>query len=178
MYDWPDDRDWDIALSAIKVYPQHLKDVAYIQRIDRDFMLAAMQANGLALEFLPKEFEGDIELEIAAICENGEALGFASTRARSDQDIVCAAARNNPEAVVFAVNGLSSSAFTLHAAGIEQSYEALVKAAERELENGTHSKSDFGLAHTWCLMSGWGSAESRYPGVRINSLFGTGPYSG
>ena len=47
MYDWPDDRDLDIALSAIKVYPQHLKNVAYIHRIDRDFMLAAMQANGL-----------------------------------------------------------------------------------------------------------------------------------
>ena len=37
MYDRPDDRDWDIALSAIKVYPQHLKNVAYIHRIDRDF---------------------------------------------------------------------------------------------------------------------------------------------
>ena len=178
MYDRPDDRDWDIALSAIKVYPQHLKNVAYIHRIDRDFMLAAMQANGLALEFLPEEFEGDIELEIAAICENGEALKFASTRARSDQDIVCAAVRNNPEAIVFALNGLSSSAFTLHAAGIEQSYEALVKAAERELENGTHSRNDFGFAHTWCLMSGEGNADNRYPSVRINSLFGVGEYSG
>ena len=91
---------------------------------------------------------------------------------------MCAAAQNNPEAIVFAIKGLSSSAFTLHAAGIEQSYQALVKAAERELENGTYSRNDYGFAHTWCRMSGEGNAESRYPGVRINSLFGTGEYSG
>lgn len=64
---------------------------------DREIVLAAVQEDGRALEFVDERFKDDREIVLAAVQQNGWALEYASERLRDDDDIVRAAAEQNSD---------------------------------------------------------------------------------
>merc|ERR1711963_558863 len=70
---------------------------------DRDVVTAAVQENGMALEFT--ELRDDRDIVLAAVRQNGMALQFATSRElRRDREIVLEAIRTAPRARRFAID--------------------------------------------------------------------------
>ena len=69
---------------------------------NRDFVLARVQANGLALQFASAGLKGDKEIVLAAVRENGLSLKYALEALKSDKEIVLAAVEENASAFEFA----------------------------------------------------------------------------
>jgi hypothetical protein len=60
-------------------------------RADRDFVLAAVARNGLALQCLLPHFRADRDIVLAAVAKNGRALEYASVELRANREVVLAA---------------------------------------------------------------------------------------
>jgi hypothetical protein len=56
-------------------------------RKDKEFMLLAMQQNGLALQYAPEELQNDYEIVLTAVKQNGLAIAYASEDLRKDSKI-------------------------------------------------------------------------------------------
>lgn len=75
-------------------------------RRDRDLVLAAVQRDGLELEFAAPALQEDRELVLAAVRQNGRALRFAATALRKDHDVVLAAVNSCGLALMYAEESL------------------------------------------------------------------------
>jgi hypothetical protein len=60
-------------------------------RTDRDAVMAAVGANGYALEYADGFLKADKEVVLKAVCESGEALEYANDSLKANPDIVAAA---------------------------------------------------------------------------------------
>jgi hypothetical protein len=74
----------------------------------KDFLIAAMGRNGLALEYV-EQFQDDEDVVLAAVKQNGLALQFASERLRKNKKIVAAAVQQNVKALNFADRSLTQA---------------------------------------------------------------------
>ena len=62
---------------------------------DKNVVLAAVQQNGLALNFASDELKNDKEIVLMAVKKYGIALQFASTELRKDKEVVLIAVRKD-----------------------------------------------------------------------------------
>mmetsp|Transcript_97273 Transcript_97273/g.302896 ORF Transcript_97273/g.302896 Transcript_97273/m.302896 type:complete len:1042 (-) Transcript_97273:20-3145(-) len=76
---------------------------------DREVVLAAVEADGLALRRAAAELKADREVVQAAVQQNGSALEFADARLRADRDIVLAAVQQDAAAFRYAAEDLHSN---------------------------------------------------------------------
>jgi len=68
-----------------------LHNASPLLRCDRDFVVAALRTNGLALEAVPAALQSDQEVVLHAVTNNGMALQFASRELRNKKEIIHAA---------------------------------------------------------------------------------------
>ena len=68
----------------------------------RKVNLAAVRANGIALQWSPERFKNDKEVALAAVRNAGQALKYVSHTLRADRDVVAAAVEQNALALSFA----------------------------------------------------------------------------
>jgi len=71
-------------------------------RNDRDFVLAAVKQNGMALKYASANFQADRDFVLAAVKQDGTALVYASAMLRNDRDFVLAAVKQNGMALKYA----------------------------------------------------------------------------
>ena len=69
---------------------------------DKDIILAAVKADGMALRFADKELKKDAEVVLTAISQNGMALGFADDIFKNNLEYLIIAMSNNYKACKFA----------------------------------------------------------------------------
>ena len=69
---------------------------------DKEVVLAAVKQNGRALEFAGDRFLHDKEIVLASVSDDGDALEYASEALKNDTQIVLAAARQRALALQFA----------------------------------------------------------------------------
>lgn len=67
----------------------------------REFVLAAVKKNGMALEYASTELKSDPQIVFEAIKENGDALQFASLELRNNREFVLEALKTSKNAVNF-----------------------------------------------------------------------------
>ena len=72
------------------------------RRQEENLVRAAVSQNGLALQFAPPRFTGDIDMVRMAVLQNGMALQFAAPELRDTFEIVQDAVKNNGLALQFA----------------------------------------------------------------------------
>jgi hypothetical protein len=65
-------------------------------------VVLAVQQNGLALRYVPKNLRNYKEVVLAAVTQNGDALRFTSKKLRGDREVVLAAVRSYGKALRFA----------------------------------------------------------------------------
>jgi len=113
-------------------------------RGDRDFMLAAVRVNGMALMHAATAFRADREVVIAALGQTGHALYFASAALQDDREVVLAAVRKNGVALgsasaalrgdrelVLAAIGQEGYAFIYASAALQRDREVRLAAVRR-----------------------------------------------
>ena len=83
------------ALKIVKKAFWNMKSFSEALRADREFVLAAVTWDGLALEYASKALRADRWVVLAAVTEEGSALQFASKALRADKDVVLAAVTQN-----------------------------------------------------------------------------------
>ena len=66
---------------------------------DKEVVLAAVQQDGLALQFASEDLRADREVVLAAVQQHGLALQYASAELRADREVVLAAVQQNGEAL-------------------------------------------------------------------------------
>jgi len=97
---------------------------------DRSFVMTVVEANGEALEQVPKEFQGDREIvQIAVEQSEGWALQFAAEPLKRDRDIVLAAVSRSGFALEHVADELKRDRVVVLAA-VEANGEALEFASE------------------------------------------------
>lgn len=86
---------------------------------DRDFMLEAVECNGMALSGARGALRGDREITLAAVRQNGEALLHADNSFKCDRDIILTAMRQYSDAIAWADKTLARDReFVLQAVAI------------------------------------------------------------
>ena len=70
--------------------------------LGREVNLAAVSANGIALQWSPERFRNDKEVALAAVQSAGQALKYVGRGLRGDRDVVAAAVQQNALALSFA----------------------------------------------------------------------------
>jgi hypothetical protein len=108
--------DVDFVINAVTKQPMSLKDVIFHNRT-REVVLAAVQSNGLALEFAYKHNKNSPffkEMIDTALTQNGLALEFVEEGERTE-DRVKLATKSNPLALQFAVNFTNNYEIVLNA---------------------------------------------------------------
>eukprot|EP00971_Amphidinium_carterae_P158510 3142351-Amphidinium_carterae.1 len=63
-----------------------LRDVGEVWKSDREVVLAAVRADGLAFQFAADALKGDREIVLRAVQEDGCALKYATEALRADRD--------------------------------------------------------------------------------------------
>ncbi|MBA3722926.1 MAG: DUF4116 domain-containing protein [Parachlamydiaceae bacterium] len=91
-------------LAIVEKKPEQIKKLPNKLQLDRSLMLAAVNVNGLALQFLIKRFKEDSEFVGAAILHNPLALEHAPEKYQLSKDAVLVAANKNGLAIKFASN--------------------------------------------------------------------------
>ena len=87
---------------------------------DKDFILAAVSADGLALEFAHPLLRNDRDVVLAAVACRGDALEFASARLRADRGVVLAAVSKHGLALRFASAALRGDRAVVAAAAVRE----------------------------------------------------------
>mmetsp|Transcript_59634 Transcript_59634/g.134545 ORF Transcript_59634/g.134545 Transcript_59634/m.134545 type:complete len:571 (+) Transcript_59634:133-1845(+) len=72
----------------------------------RETALEAVRINGLALEYVVSDLQGDREVVLEAICQEGCSAQFASEALRGNREVMLLAAEQNPAAAAFATEAL------------------------------------------------------------------------
>jgi hypothetical protein len=97
-------RIYDLSMVAVRQTVYALNHVPYELRVDPDIMseimLAAVQENGLALQFVGK-LHMDREIVLAAVQQDGFALNYVSNEWKVDPEIMLAAVRQTAYALQF-----------------------------------------------------------------------------
>ena len=95
------DRDNSRTLNALEALTE-------VDLGNHDLMLAFVEADGLTLEYASPELRSDREFVLAAVKENGLALQYAHTisKLREDRELVLAAVQQNGLALIYAANEL------------------------------------------------------------------------
>jgi len=75
---------------------------------ERELVLAAVQENGIALQFASGGLRADRQVVLTAVRQNGAALEFAAEHIRADREVVLAAMAQDPDALKFAQESLRS----------------------------------------------------------------------
>jgi len=75
-------------------------------RNDLGIVLAAVQQNGLALEFASQELKNNRDIVLAAVQQNGRALGFASEDLQNNYNVILAAVQRDSWAARWLVSGI------------------------------------------------------------------------
>ena len=75
------------ALKKIKKDGLELNNFKELQN-DKEVVLAAVQQNGLALEFASDKLKADRKVVLAAVQQNGNALKLASQQLKNDRELV------------------------------------------------------------------------------------------
>ncbi len=79
------------------------KSLRYAMLLKNDTeVVLAVQQNGLALRYVPKNLRNYKEVVLAAVTQNGDALRFTSKKLRGDREVVLAAVRSYGKALRFA----------------------------------------------------------------------------
>lgn len=127
-------RNVDFVLNAVTKQPMSLKHVIFHNRT-REVVLAAVQSNGLALEFAYEHNKSSFffeEMIDAALTQNGLALKFVEEGHRTE-DRVKLAITSNPLALQFAVN--STDNYVIVRKAIEANGHAIKYASTDLKEN-------------------------------------------
>lgn len=97
--------DRELMLEAVKQNNRCLSALVWFQD-DFDFVVAAMEVNGIALAHASESLRGNREVVLTALMQNGLALEFASPQLRADPEIVLVAVAQNGWAFVHATREL------------------------------------------------------------------------
>lgn len=124
--------DKEFMLAAVKRDGMALRYAAKNLQKDGDVARSAVEENGCAVSFA-RSFFDDKSVMLSAVQSNGLALRFASERLAADRELVLAAVEQTGEALQFAKGGLRSDRGIARAA-IESSGHA-VRFLEGELRN-------------------------------------------
>jgi len=76
--------DRDFVLRCAKEDPQAFRFAAEDLRRNKAVVLQAVKANGMILQYVPKEFKADVDVVAAAVAQNDQAAVFAHTSRRVD----------------------------------------------------------------------------------------------
>jgi Domain of unknown function (DUF4116) len=134
---------------------------------DRDFMLAAVKQDGLALEDANEQFKDDREVVLAAVQQNGWALEDASEQFKEDRDFMLAAVQRNGLALRFASEQLKDDREVVLAA-VQQNGLVLRDASEQ-------LKGDREVVLAAVQQNGWVLSDMAwYLGIPTNSSKTTG----
>ena len=118
---------------------------------NKDIVLAAVQQNGLALDYASKELRNDPEIVLEAVQKNGEAFKFASEELKKDRAFVLKAVQQDVSALQFASEILKAdNLFILEA--LQQDGLALAYASEKlknndEIVSAAVQKNNAALAY-------------------------------
>ena len=83
--------DREFVLATVQQNGRALQYVAESLREDREFMLAAVQQDGTALAYAAESLRDDRQIVLAAVQQDGSALAYAAESLRADREIVVAA---------------------------------------------------------------------------------------
>jgi hypothetical protein len=124
--------DRAVVVAAVKANGRALNIASNELKNDREIVLAAVTQNGYVLEFASNELKNDREIVLAAVTQNGYALEFASGELKNDRAIVLAAVTNG-RALEFASDELKNDRAIVLAA-VKADVSALEFASD-ELKN-------------------------------------------
>jgi len=82
-------------IEKVSKYWYALKEQKEVWRADKDVLLAAVQNDGLALQFGVPKLRGDRDIVLQAVRQKGTALGSASDELRNDVEIVLEAVKQD-----------------------------------------------------------------------------------
>jgi hypothetical protein len=120
----------DFMLAAVQQDGRALEYASADLRADREIVLAAVQENGYALEYASADLRADREIVLAAVQQDGYVLQYVSDDLRADRDIVLAAVQQKGR-VLLVINKkfFSDPEFTL-------------KVLEIARDTNTHNKEE------------------------------------
>jgi thiol-disulfide isomerase/thioredoxin len=75
-----------------------VRDIGMYEDKSKEVVMAAVQKNGLALQYASDEMKNDKDVVTAAVQQNGLALEFASEKLKNDTDVVTAAVQQDGRA--------------------------------------------------------------------------------
>lgn len=119
--------DKAVVVAAAQENPIALRHACYsLLRADRNFMMLAVQLDGLVLKEASPHLQDDVELVTAAVSNNGLAFEFASDRLRGSSEVAMRAAAASADALRYVCAPLSRHDPDLvRAAGLEKKPKAL-----------------------------------------------------
>lgn len=125
--------DKDFILAAVRWQGMALEFAHPDLRKDKDIVLAAIQQNGMALQFSDYALRKDRKLVLSAIYQNAKALQFADHSLRSDKELVLSAVRRDNQVFKYATLKLRRDKQTvLEAVTI---FSGNLESADLSLEN-------------------------------------------
>ena len=94
--------DKDVVLAAVQADGDALRWADVQLRIRKDITLAAVKQDGLSLRWAPPFFRCDREIVHAAVSKNGRALKYAGNEEKRSKEIVHVAVRSDGRAFLYA----------------------------------------------------------------------------
>jgi len=132
--------DKKIVLAAVEANGMALMYAAPALQADRDVVLAAVTRDAFALKFAAKSLAADRQVVLAALQCTGshrDALRLAAEELRSDRDIVLAAVANHGYALEYAADPLRADRQILEVA-VKQAGHRVLKYADAEVAATMH----------------------------------------
>ena len=86
-------------LAAVQQQARALKEAPEELKMDKEFIIMVMKANGRALEHIGEEMKGDRELCMAAVAQDWLALEFVSQEMKGDRGLCMAAVTHEAGAI-------------------------------------------------------------------------------
>lgn len=99
----------EVALAAVDANGLALQHIGYDLWHDKEIVLRAVKQNGMALLHAFVEMREDKDVVLAAVAQNGLALQYASSVLKDDKDVVLAAVNQNAMALEYVAQGYQSS---------------------------------------------------------------------
>ena len=104
----PFHEDRDIVLAAVQQNGIALEYAAEPLKADRGIVLAAVQQNGIALRYADEPLKADRDIVLAAVLQDGKALRYAAEPLKADRGIVLAAVQQKGWALQYAAKPLKA----------------------------------------------------------------------
>ena len=77
-------------------------------QLDNEFVNQAVNRNGLAIQFLRKDFRSDRSIAVKSVTQNGLALQYTTLQHKSDKIVVTEAVKNNGQSLQYAFDDLKA----------------------------------------------------------------------